>query len=152
MTSSEATRPTDQDTAAEIATRLHSAAIHLLRRLRREDEALGISAARLSALSVVGFGGPCTLGELAQAEQVTPPTITRIVAALEADDLVTRHGDARDGRVSRIAITPKGMQILEHGRARRTARLAGRLRSLPADDLAVLARAAELLEGVVREA
>jgi DNA-binding MarR family transcriptional regulator len=120
--------------------------------LRREDEALGISAAQLSALSVVGFGGPCTLGELARAEQVTPPTITRIVAALEADGLVTRHGDTKDGRVSRIAITPTGTQMLEVGRARRTARLAGRLRSLPAEDLVVLARAAELLEGTVREA
>src|SRR5215831_8752479 len=100
----------------QVATRLHSVAIHLLRQLRREDDALGISPARLSALSVVGFGGPRTLGEIAAAEQVTPPTMSRIVAALEADGLVSRTADAADRRISRIAVTPKGQRVLERGR------------------------------------
>jgi len=134
-----------------VATRLHSVAIHLLRRLRREDEALGISAARLSALSVVGFGGPRTLGELAAAEQVRPPTMTRIVAALERAGLVERVRDATDGRIVRIAATPRGRALLAAGRDRRTSRLAARLDTLPPDDLATLDRAGVLLEALLRE-
>src|SRR5215211_877017 len=105
----------------KIASRLNSAAIHLLRRLRKEDRALGISAARLSALSVVVFGGPLTLGELASAEDVTPPTMTRLVSALENEGLVTREPDASDGRLTRIRATPKGRTLLMQGRARRVA-------------------------------
>src|SRR5215208_7560323 len=91
-------RPGARKTAAEktsdLADRLHSAAIHLLRRLRREDDASGLAAPKLSALSVVVHAGPLTLGALAAAEQVRPPTMTRIVAALEAEGLVTREADA----------------------------------------------------------
>jgi hypothetical protein len=82
-----------------IADRLHSAAIHLLRRVRGQDEGSGLSPARLSALSVVVFGGPVTLGRLASAEQVTAPTMTRLVAALEADGLLSRKDDTVDRRV-----------------------------------------------------
>ncbi len=137
--------------ADDVAQRLHSVAIHLLRRLRREDEVLGISAARLSALSVVGFGGPRTLGELAAAEQVRPPTMTRIVAALERAGLVERVRDAADGRVTRIAATQRGRALLEEGRGRRTGRLATRLRTLPPADLATLERASALLEALLHE-
>jgi DNA-binding MarR family transcriptional regulator len=147
MTDSAAT-PQDPD---QLATRLHSAAIHLLRQLRREDDSLGISAARLSALSVVGFGGPHTLGELATAEQVTPPTMSRIVAVLEADGLVSRTTDSADRRVSRIAVTPKGRRVLERGRSRRTAKLARRLAALSPADLQTLTTAASLLEQILRE-
>src|SRR5688572_17075132 len=87
------------DDAERTADRLHSAAIHLLRRLRREDAKTGLSAPRLSALSVVVFAGPLTLGELAAAEQVRPPTMTRLVSALEAEGLVTRETDPDDGRL-----------------------------------------------------
>src|ERR1051325_6842439 len=86
----------------ELADRLHSAALHLLRRLRREDDASGLPAPQLSALSVIVFGGPLTLGDLARAEQVRPPTITKIVAALEARGLVRRDVDVQDKRVSRV--------------------------------------------------
>src|ERR671915_1416753 len=96
------------DTATELADRLHSAAIHLLRRLRREDTRTGLSGPRLSALSVVVFAGPLTLGELAAAEQVKPPTMTRLVSALEARRLATRAGDENDGRVVRLRATTKG--------------------------------------------
>ena len=95
-------RESAQDDAERTADRLHSAAIHLLRRLRREDAQSGLSAPRLSALSVLVFGGPLTLGELANAEQVRPPTMTRLVTALEADGLVTREPDASDGRLTRV--------------------------------------------------
>ncbi|CAA9348463.1 MAG: hypothetical protein AVDCRST_MAG40-2756, partial [uncultured Gemmatimonadaceae bacterium] len=81
-----------------LADRLHSAAIHLLRWLRREDGAAGLSGPRLSALSVVVLAGPLTLGELAAAEQVRPPTMTRLVDALAAEGLVRREPDACDGR------------------------------------------------------
>lgn len=74
----------------DLADQIHSVSIHLLRKLRREDRGSGLSAPRLSALSVIVFAGPVTLGALATAEQVRPPTMTRIVNALEAQDLVTR--------------------------------------------------------------
>src|SRR3954466_16021151 len=90
-----------RDAPADIADRLHSAAIHLLRRLRREDDASGLPAPQLSALSVIVFGGPVTLGQVAAAEQVRPPTITRLVVALEQGGLVDREVDPVDGRVTR---------------------------------------------------
>src|ERR1700722_9209081 len=96
------------DNSQEIADRIHSAAIHLLRKLRREDDASGFSAPRLSALSVVVFAGPVSLGELAAAEQVRPPTMTRIVDALARQGLVTRRKNARDGRSIQIAATVEG--------------------------------------------
>jgi DNA-binding MarR family transcriptional regulator len=107
-----------------LADQLHSAAIGLLRQLRREDDAIGITAPRLSALSVVVFGGPLTLGQLAAAEQVKPPTMTRIVTGLEEDGLVERRDDANDGRLTQIHATAKGRKILAAGRARRVKTLA----------------------------
>ena len=148
MTASDAP---EEAPAGDLATRLHSVAIHLLRRLRREDDALGISAPRLSALSVVVFGGPCTLGALAVAEQVTPPTITRLIASLERDGLVERTADARDGRVTRVAATAKGRAMLEEGRRRRTQRLTAQLRTLTAGELQVVEQATALLERLLRE-
>ena len=133
-----------------IADRLHSGAIHLLRRLRIEDAASGLTAPRLSALSVVVFGGPLTLGALAAAEQVRPPTMTRLVAALERDGLVTREPDPDDRRQVVLRATPAGRRLLEEGRARRTTSLARRLAGLPPADLATLARAAALLERLAR--
>jgi DNA-binding MarR family transcriptional regulator len=142
----------DPPDASTIAIRLHSVAIHLLRRLRREDEALGVSASCLSALSVVGFGGPRSLGELAAAEQVTPPTMTRIVATLAREGLVRRGADPSDRRVVRIEATARGRRVLERGRRRRTERLAADLQSLAPDDLAVVGRAAALLDDLLRSA
>ncbi len=151
MSEPDASPPRD-DLAASTATRLHSAAIHLLRRLRREDDASGLSAPRLSALSVIVFGGPLSLRALADAEQVRPPTMTRIVAALEGAGLITREANPRDGRAILIRATPAGQHLLEQGRDRRTAVLARQLAALPSDDLATLDRAADLLEGLVTTA
>jgi DNA-binding MarR family transcriptional regulator len=139
----------EQDDAERTADRLHSAAIHLLRRLRREDAESGLSAPRLSALSVIVFGGPLTLGELAKAEQVRPPTMTRLVSALEADGLVTREPDATDGRLTRIRATPNGRTLLLRGRARRVAALTAEVRALSAEDRDAVARAVSILEGVI---
>jgi len=132
-----------------VADRLHSAAIRLLRWLRREDDRSGLSAPRLSALSVLVFAGPVTLGELAAAEQVRPPTMTRLVQALEGEGLVARTPDPDDGRVTRLAATAKGRRLLAAGRARRVKTLAGRLDRLSAADRATLERAAEVMERLV---
>jgi DNA-binding MarR family transcriptional regulator len=135
---------------SETAARLHSVAIHLLRRLRREDDASGLTAPRLSALSVVVFGGPLTLGALAATEQVRPPTMTRIVAALERAGLVVREPEPTDGRAVLIRATPSGQQLLAEGRARRTAALARQLAALTPDELATLRQAAEILDRLTR--
>src|ERR671930_2056050 len=126
------------------ADKLHSASIHVLRRVAREDPASGLSAARLSALSVLVFGGPRTLGELAAAERVRPPTMTNIVRGLEEAGLVRREADPTDGRVARVRATPKGERILQRARERRIASLAERLSSLSPDEIARVHEAAEL--------
>jgi DNA-binding MarR family transcriptional regulator len=130
----------------ELADRLHSSAIHLLRQLRREDEASGLTAPRLSALSVLVFGGGQTLGGLAAAEQVRPPTMTRLVQALERDGLVRREADASDGRVVRIHATALGRRLLYEGRARRVAVLAGQLTGLRESERVALESAVSILE------
>ena len=135
--------------AEALADQLHSAAIHLLRQLRREDDASGLSAPRLSALSVAVFGGPLTLGQLAAAEQVRPPTMTRIVTGLEKDGLVQRTGDARDRRLTQIQATAKGRNVLAAGRARRVEKLAATVRQLRGTELAQLKRGVQLLEEIV---
>ena len=135
-----------------VADRLHSAAIHLLRRLRHEDAASGLSPARLSALSVLVFGGPCTLGDLARAEGVRPPTMTRLVQGLERDGLVERAPDLGDRRLVRLRATADGARILQEGRRRRVARLAAALATLDDAERARLADAVDLLERVLTRA
>ena len=130
----------------DAADRFHSAAIHALRHVRREDPATGLSAARLSALSVLVFGGGRTLGELAKAEHVRPATMTRIVQALEVDGLVRREADADDRRVTRLRATAKGEHVMQHGRRRRVENLAQLLDRLPAADVARVHEAADLVE------
>ena len=145
-----AARVAAETPAEALAQRLHAAAIHLLRRLRAEDDASGLTAPRLSALSVLVFGGPRSIGELATAEQVRPPTISRLVRELERDGLVRREADAADARVQRVHATAAGEALLTAGRARRVARLAASLAALPAADRRLLAQAAPLLEGLAR--
>ena len=132
----------------ELADRLHSAAIRLLRSLRRVDDATGLTAPRLSILSVLVFAGPQTLGRLAQVEQVRPPTMTRLIAALEIDGFVKRASDASDGRVSIISATKKGEALMWLGRERRVASLAKRLESLSKRELQQLGHAAKLIAQV----
>ncbi|HMJ20115.1 MAG TPA: MarR family transcriptional regulator [Gemmatimonadaceae bacterium] len=134
-----------------LADQLHSAAIHLLRQLRKEDDASGLSAPRLSALSVVVFGGPLTLGQLAAAEQVKPPTMTRIVTGLEKEGLVKRIGDPRDRRLTRIQATIKGQKVLTAGRARRVEKLAAAVRDLRRSELAELTRGVHLLQQLIAD-
>jgi len=131
-----------------LADRLHSAALHLLRRLRREDDASGLPAPQLSALSVIVFGGPITLGDLARAEQVRPPTISKLIVILEAKGLVDRVVDATDRRIVRVKATARGTKLLHDGRQRRVAALVASLSALPASDRALLARALPVLEKI----
>lgn len=133
----------------ELADQLHSAAIGLLRQLRREDDAIGITAPRLSALSVVVFGGPLTLGQLATAEQVKPPTMTRIVTGLEEDGLVERRDDASDARLTQIHATAKGRRILAAGRARRVESLAAAVKLLDKKPRAELGAGVRVLADLV---
>jgi DNA-binding MarR family transcriptional regulator len=139
-----ASTPTAVHTA--LADRLHSTAIHLLRRVRRVDDATGLSAARLSALSVVAFAGPIRISGLAIAEQVRTPTMTPIVAALERDGLVTRESDASDARAALLRATPRGLRLMGEARSRRVAVLAAELAGLTAADREALERAAGILE------
>lgn len=136
--------------SADLSDRLHSAAIHLLRRLRREDDASGLPAPQLSALSVIVFGGPVTLGALAAAEQVRPPTITKLVAQLEEDGLVERETDDTDRRIVRVKATARGTKLLQEGRRRRVAALTASLGALSASDRAKLTAALPVLETIVR--
>src|SRR5580698_936062 len=117
----------DPENLAEL---LHSTAIRLLRTVRRVDESSGLTAPRLSALSVIVFNGPVTSGKLAEAEQVRPPTMTRIVHALEEQELVVKTQDPGDARVIRIAATTKGKRVLIRGRARRVQSLTEQIRHL----------------------
>ncbi len=139
------TKGAGRPSAARVADRLHSSAIHLLRALRTEDRRTGLSGPRASALSVVVFGGPVTLGELAAAEQVKPPTMTRLVSALEGRGLVTRESDANDARLVRVRATAEGIRVLQEGRARRIARLQVALEGLDDAGLATLDDAVAIL-------
>ena len=121
--------------ATEVADRLHSTAIHLLRQVRRQDAATGLSASRLSALSVVVFAGPLSLGDLAAAEQVSPSTMSRVVSGLVDDGLVRRTADPRDARAVTLKATAKGNRVLQQGRRRRVAQLAAGLAALTAKEL-----------------
>jgi len=134
----------------DVAARLHSSAIRLLRTLRREDDGSGLSAPRLSALSVVVFAGPLSLAELAAAEQVKPPTMSRIVDALVERGLITRIAKPGDRRSVEIEATEEGIQLLEAGRERRVHALSARLRKLADSERRALARGVEILERVTR--
>ena|SRR5439155_3640489 len=130
----------------EAADRFHSAAIHALRHVRREDPATGVPPAQLSALSVLVFGGSRTLGGLASAEQVRPPTMTRIVQALEAEGLVRRESDPRDGRVQRLSATAKGRRVMQQARKRRVTNLATLLERLSPAEITRVQESAKLVE------
>ena len=139
---------TSTNRTTAVADALHSAAIHLLRGVRQEDARTGVGPARLSALSVLVFAGPMRLTELALIEQVKPPTMTKVIAGLEAAGLVVRQGDPEDARAVRLEATAQGTRLLQQGRRRRIRRLAAALQTLTPDELEVLARAAAIVERV----
>ena len=140
-------RATGNDRTA-VADALHSAAIHLLRGVRKEDVQTGIGPARLSALSVLVFAGPMRLSDLARVEQVKPPTMTKVIAGLEAAGLVRRRLDEDDGRAVKLEATARGTKLLQNGRRRRVARLSAALDGLEPHEIDVLDRAAGIIERV----
>jgi len=150
MTTSRRTSPTREvGEVGWVADRLHSAAIHLLRHLRVEDEALGISAPRLSVLSVLVFAGPKRIGELARIEQVEPPTMTKLVDGLVRDGLALREADPDDARAVRVRATPTGARTLRRGRKRRLETLQRTLETLSPRDLAALGEGVDVLQRVL---
>jgi DNA-binding MarR family transcriptional regulator len=130
----------------EVADKLHSAAIHLLRHARKQDVLSQEGPARLSALSVLVFGGPMTLGQLAAAEQVKPPTMSRIVAGLKASGLAKVEGDAGDARRIRVSATARGERLLQEARERRIRLLAETLERVRDPQMLILRQAAEIVE------
>ena len=140
----------EDDDSIQVADRLHSAAIAVLRHVRSEDAASGLSAARLSALSVVVFGGPVTVSQLAEAEQVSAPTISRMISGMVEEGLVRREPDAADRRVVWLHPTAKGARLLGEGRRRRVEALARELESFDAVDRREVGRVADRLLSVFR--
>jgi DNA-binding MarR family transcriptional regulator len=134
-----------------LADRLHGAAIRLLRLVRVKDTATGIAPARLSALSVIVFGGPISLRDLARAEQVKPPTMSRIVNALETEGLARRRVNKQDRRALLIESTKKGAAALHAGRMRRVRFLAFYLSRLANSELADIDRAVRSIHKALGE-
>lgn len=134
----------------EVAGRLHSAAIHLLRSAAKTDTHSGQGPARLSALSVLVFGGPKTLGQLAAAERVKPPTMSRIVAGLKQSGLAKIQSEPGDARKKVISVTPKGERLLQKARKKRIQSLVESLKRLDESELKILRKAASLIEEILR--
>jgi DNA-binding MarR family transcriptional regulator len=134
----------------DIADRLHSAAIHLLRRARRTDPLTGVSPAQLSALSVL-MTGPKTLGDLAAAEQVRPPTMSRLASEMERAGVARKVTDRDDARVVRVHATPKGLRALARGRAMRIEAIERLLSELEADELGLMERAVTTIEKLLAQ-
>ena len=133
-------------TLARRATQLNSGAIHLLRALRLADRSSGVPPAQLSALSVLAFGGPRTLGELARTEEVAGPTMTRIVDGLVASGLALRRPHATDRRAVEVAATARGTALMRRARDQRVKGLVLALGRLDEDAQLALAAAAPLLD------
>jgi DNA-binding MarR family transcriptional regulator len=130
---------------AEVAARLRLSATRLARRLRKESSG-GLTPSQLSALTAVHLRGPLTLGELADQERVAPPSITKVVAKLEADGLLAREVDPSDRRVSRVSTTKAAVALIEENRRRRTAWLTTRIRELTPEEQLRLADALDVLD------
>jgi len=143
-------KKSDQN-AIELADTLHSAAIHLLRRVRTEDRASGVGPAQLSALSVLVFGGPMSLGDLAGAEQVRPPTMVRIVHALTEGRLAVARPDTRDRRKIVISATARGRRLMLAARQRRVRALARLIGEISKNEQDQLRHAVEIMRGLLAE-
>jgi DNA-binding MarR family transcriptional regulator len=137
-------------THLEIAARLRLAVVRTARRLRREA-GTGLSPSLTAALATIEGCERLTPSQLAEREGIKRPAATRIVARLEGEGLVERAKDPDDGRVTMIAVSPAGRELLRRIRRRKNEYLARRLRDLPVDDLAALARAADVLERLLED-
>ena len=138
-----------QGSTLALADHLHSTAIHLLRWLREVDADSPATGTQLSALSVIVFKGPLSLKRLAAAEQVRPPSMSRLVGALQAKGLARRTEDPNDRRAVSIHATRKGERVLADGRKRRLERLAGQLQRLDPEARSTLAGAVTELDRLI---
>lgn len=136
---------TRKDSLAETARDLNSAAIHLLRGMRAADRASGLTPARLSALSVLVFGGPSTLGQLARTEDVSGPTMTRIVDGLVTLGLATREEHPESARQVLISPTQAGVDLMQAAAGRRVHVIVAALAALPTGDRRAIVAAAPSL-------
>jgi DNA-binding MarR family transcriptional regulator len=118
------------------------------RRLRQEA-GTDLGPSQTAALATVERHGPLTPSELASIERVQRPAATRIVTRLEESGLVDRVADPLDGRSFTVTATAKGRTLMRKLRTRKNAYLARRLRGLDDEELAILARSAEILEGIL---
>ena len=134
----------------ETADRLHSIAIHLLRRARQEDRATGLTPERLSLLSVLVYAGAKTVSELAEIEMISLPAVTRTLNALQAGGLVRRVRSTTDRRQVLVHATDRGRELMDQGRRRRVDRIVRELESLSEADLRLLERATRVLESLDR--
>ena len=137
-------------TSEELADRVHSLAIRLLRQAR--DTESDLSAARLSALTSLIHNGPMTVGELAATEQVTAPTMSRLVTGLERQGYVKRRSDIDDGRRVRVSVEPAGVRAMEETRRHRVSRMAAALGDLSEARQATVIDAVEALESALDSA
>jgi DNA-binding MarR family transcriptional regulator len=133
------------------ATRLYVALGRLVRSLRREGGGLPVSQGVFSALVTVVKEGPLRAGELAAREGVAPPSMTKVVAALEQQGLVERLPDPDDGRAALISTTAAGRELVDSSRAQRLHGLARRLEGLDPDQLAALEAALPVLEALAED-
>jgi DNA-binding MarR family transcriptional regulator len=140
------------DDEAACADRLQASAVRVLHLLRRMDRETGVNASRLGVLSHVAHEGPATIGELARTQHVRSPSMTEVVADLEAEGLIRREADPRDGRRVRVAATAAGRRRLEEWRARRIRPLAALLQALPARKTEGIDRSFALVEKVLEDA
>jgi DNA-binding MarR family transcriptional regulator len=136
--------PTRTDPA--LASGLRLAVMRLARRMRQQRSDSSLTLSQLAALATLERHGPLTPGELAAHEKVQPPSMTRLVAALEAAGVVTRAPHPTDGRQVLVALAPDGAALLREDRRRRDAWLTRRMADLPPEDLEVLARATVVLD------
>ncbi|MEK6229390.1 MAG: MarR family transcriptional regulator [Actinomycetota bacterium] len=135
---------------ADLAVRLRLALTRTARRLRQEADS-SLTPSTAAALASVERRGPLTPSELAAIEGIQRPTTTRVIARLEEAGLVVRASDPADRRSSLVSVTDEGRALLRKARNRKTAYLAHRMRDLPADDLAALERAADVLERMLED-
>ena len=134
----------------ELAGHLRLVIVRTARRLRQEA-GTDLSPSMTAALATVGRHGPLTPSELAARERVQRPTATRVLTRLEELGLIVRTPDPHDRRSSLVAATDAGQALLDELRTRKTAFLAERIERLPADERAVLERAAAILERMLAE-
>lgn len=129
----------------DLAARLRISSTRLARRLRRES-GVDLSPSMMSALTTVALHGPLTLGDLAELERVSPPTVTKVIGRLDELGLVVRETDEADRRVCRVRTSEQGDELLSASRARRTAWLADHLDGMDPEELEVLVRATDLID------